>query len=444
MRIGVIGSGISGLTAAWALDQEGHDVELLEAGDKVGMAAHSLDLDLDGVTRVGDVPSRMFNHRQWPQLCRLYDRLGVSTIPVDASQTLCDVQGACYLKLENGLRPGMGASLLWDRHARQLLRAAATLQRDGRRDLAAGLVDEITLQSYLAQSDVPERFVYDVLYPSLASTVCTCSYQSLDRYPASLVLQLLSGLTDETEALLKTTHGTRDVVDRLLQGGVTLRLQTLVEQVEAIQSDRVEIKIKLPSGQTQTESYDQVVVATQANHARDLLCPSDEGLFQQEREILAMFDYERVPVVVHRDHRLLPARSADWATFNMVSRRAPDPAAMCTVWMNRFHADWKLDGQSPAPDVFQTINPLWEPESGTLIREAVLERPVVNHRTQLGWDRLGQLQERPGRRLWFCGSYAAAGVPLLETGVVSALQIAQRIRSHSRWEESSSAGPFWV
>ncbi|MEE2826401.1 MAG: FAD-dependent oxidoreductase, partial [Planctomycetota bacterium] len=140
MRIGVIGSGISGLTAAWALDQEGQDVELLEAGDKVGMAAHSLDLDLDGVTRVGDVPSRMFNRRQWPQLCRLYDRLGVSTMPVDASQTLCDVQGACYLKLDNGLRPGMGASLLWDRHARHLLRAAAALQRDGRRDLAAGLV----------------------------------------------------------------------------------------------------------------------------------------------------------------------------------------------------------------------------------------------------------------------------------------------------------------
>ena len=40
---------------------------------------------------------------------------------------------------------------------------------------------------------------------------------------------------------------------------------------------------------------------------------------------------------------------------------------------------------------------------------------------------LQALQARPGRRVWLCGSYAQAGVPLLESAVRSASEVARAI-----------------
>ena len=90
--------------------------------------------------------------------------------------------------------------------------------------------------------------------------------------------------------------------------------------------------------------------------------------------------------------------------------------------MNRFHDGWNL--QSP---VFQTINPLVQPQKESVLARISLQRPVVSQHTYQLWEQLAQIQNAPGRRIWFAGSYASEGLPLLETGVRSAKQIALRI-----------------
>lgn len=419
MRFGIIGSGIAGLTAAWALDRSGHDVDLFECGSSLGMAAQTVDLNLDDKVRVGDVPSRMFNRLQWPNLCLLYDLLGVDTVPVEPSQTFSHLHGPVYLRLKNAYRAKLDRNFLLDRTVRKILKTAAELKSAGVRDLAAGLPSDLTLGSYLSNSGVSRDFISDFLYPTLSSTVCTCSYASLDAYPASIILQALRELTADGETLLKTTRGTRDVVNRLVSGNLATRLNTRVHQIDAPPTGPVDLKLQLPDGRMQTETFDHVVVSTQANHARDLLNERSA----EDREILAMFDYESIPVVVHLDSRLMPPRRGHWGTFNMISERDPQPAAMCTVLMNQFHSDWQM----PSPAVFQTINPILEPDSGKVIQAAVLQRPLVNRHSQVAWERLSAAMLRPGRRIWFCGSYAVAGVPLLETGVVSAVNVLQAL-----------------
>ncbi len=44
MRIGIIGAGGAGLTAAWLLEQD-HDVTLFEAEERLGGHAHTIDID---------------------------------------------------------------------------------------------------------------------------------------------------------------------------------------------------------------------------------------------------------------------------------------------------------------------------------------------------------------------------------------------------------------
>lgn len=414
MRFGIIGSGIAGLTAAWALERSGHDVDLFECRSSLGMAAQTVELNLDDKVCVGDVPSRMFNRLQWPNLCALYDLLGVDTVPVEPSQTFSHLHEPVYLRLKNAYQAKVDTRFLLDRSVRKILKTAAELRDAGVRDLAGRLSPDLTLESYLSQTGIPRDFILDFLYPTLSSTVCTCSYSSLDAYPASIILHMLRELTADGETLQKTAHGTRDVVNRLVSGNLALRLNTRVHQVDADQAGPVDLTLQLPDGRMQTESFDHVVVSTQANQACDLL----NERFVEEREYLAMFDYERIPVIVHLDTRLMPPRRADWGTFNMISLQGVQPAAMCTVLMNQFHPEWDLS--SP---VFQTINPIHEPDPGNVLQRTVLQRPLVNRQTQVAWQRLSAGMLQPGRRIWFCGSYAVPGVPLLETGVVSALKV---------------------
>ncbi len=414
MKFAVIGSGIAGLTAAWALDRRGYDVELFESRDSVAMAAHTVEFESDGQVWLGDVPSRMFNRLQWPNLCRLYEQLGVATVPVEPSQTFCQSNGPVYLRMNNGYRTEVDKKFLFQSRGRKLLKAAANLKAVGVSDLVDGVSSDLSLGAYLKDRQVSAEFVRDFLYPTLSSTVCTCSYASLDDYPASIILDVLRCLTSEGETLFKTAHGTRDVVQRLVSGSVALRLSTEVCRIAILSNAQVELTVKKAGGQVDVEAFDHVIVCTQANQAHDLLAES----LTEDRDILSMFHYESVPVVVHTDSSLMPSQVKQWGTFNMVSQAGDEPAAMCSVWMNQFHSDWQLT--SP---VFQTINPILEPNPESVIQRVVLQRPIVNAHTQIAWGRLAEARLQQNRRLWFCGSYAATGVPLLETGVASAIEV---------------------
>ena len=76
MRIAVVGSGISGLSAAWLLSRR-HQVTLFEAENRLGGHTHTVDVTLDGQTFPVDTGFLVFNHRTYPELTRLFDTLGV-------------------------------------------------------------------------------------------------------------------------------------------------------------------------------------------------------------------------------------------------------------------------------------------------------------------------------------------------------------------------------
>ena len=164
---------------------------------------------------------------------------------------------------------------------------------------------------------------------------------------------------------------------------------------------------------------DHLVVATQANTAIQLL----PALQPAERETLATFLYETIQVIVHTDRNWMPLRERDWSTFNMLVA-GNRQAAMCSVWLNRFHSDWQLE-----VPVFQTINAFAEPDPEKVISRGVLQRPVVTMKSRQAWDRIGEMNRQAERRIWFCGSYAGAGTPLLESGVNSAMAVAEAIQN---------------
>ena len=402
MQVGVIGSGIAGLYAAYRFSLAGARVTLFERQPAVGMGAHSFEFQ----GQPGDVPSRMLNRLLWPRLLELYDDLGIEVSPVDPGQTFYDASGQVYLTLDESYRPWNLLTSMLSAKSRRILSDAERLMRTGGEALDR-LTQDVSFGEFLGDERYSEDFVYGFLYPTLSSTVCTCSYEALDRYPAQLVLDVLQRLTGvdvgtEPPKLLRVARGTKSVEHRLLASVDEVLTGTRVDCVQRLE-DGVSIEFL-----GQTRKFDHVVMATQANTGLRLV----SDLRSQERELLGSVEYETVHVCVHDDTSWMPAQRRNWRTFNMRVHRGQARHASCTVWMNRFH-HW----ESASPDQFQTISDVRpEPSNGTSLR---LQRPVVNRFSFANWALLDRLHRESERRLWFVGSWAYAGLPLLESGIES-------------------------
>ena len=107
-------------------------------------------------------------------------------------------------------------------------------------DLADGLSVQNTLADYLQHQNYSQTFIYDFLYPILASTVCICSYACLNAYPAPVILQTLLNLFG-SQPLLRTKYGTQGVVKRLSGGIDDIRYGTTVRAVD-LTPDGVKVK----------------------------------------------------------------------------------------------------------------------------------------------------------------------------------------------------------
>ncbi|MEM1261440.1 MAG: FAD-dependent oxidoreductase [Pseudomonadota bacterium] len=413
MRIAVVGSGIAGLSAARLLSRD-HEVTVFEKSARLGMDAHSLDVNYpDGAARV-DVPLRVFFDGFYPNLTTLYRELDIDFKPINYAASFGYLNERTFFRFDNyrfgsyaipflkGLSSFRGKALRigWD---------IVRFFRKMPKSLAAGISDSTTLEDYLRQHNYSDVFAYGFLYPAFAG-ICTCSHASIKRYPARVILEYLnSGIL--LSSVQRVTHGTQEVVQLLARDVQTIKLDAAVTEVTST-PDGVKVQTT-----DQRFTFDHVVLATQANQTARLL----DRASAEERKALVAFDYEPSRVVVHRDTTLAPAGGeAAWAPVNFV---LPDDRAtpMATIWMNAIQA---MPGLGP---VFQTWNPLIEPAPGTVLGEATFERPVVTTRSLQALNELRRLHAQPGRRVWFCGSYAAHGIPLLESATKSAMAVAENV-----------------
>ncbi|MEO0574230.1 MAG: FAD-dependent oxidoreductase [Pseudomonadota bacterium] len=423
VRIAVVGSGIAGLSAAWLLSKK-HHVTLFEKFDHLGMDAHSIALPGEhGGARI-DVPLRVFFDGFYPNLTALYQELGAEYKPVNYSASFGTLNDNTYFRYDNYRAgrfafPFLKGTKSLNRKALRISWDILRLFRESPKSIARGIADDITLQSYLDAHHYSTAFAEGFLYPAFCG-ICTCSHESIKTYPARVILEYLnSGLL--LSSVRRVTLGTQEVVT-LLAGQVhDVKLGVTVTGVGRTDGGAT---VRTTDS---TSTFDHVVLATQANQSEQIL----ENASPEERQLLASFSYEPSRVVVHKDTRLAPPGGpAQWAPVNFLLAKE-DTAPMATIWMNAIQS---IPGADP---VFQTWNPVIEADPSLVLGEARFERPVVNAASLGGLQRLTELHEQPDRRIWFCGSYAAHGIPLLESATTSAASIAQRFGSQRPWAASN-------
>lgn len=84
MKLAIIGSGISGLTAAYYLHRQ-HEITVYEANDYIGGHTATVDVTIAGQNHAVDTGFIVFNDRTYPNFMRLMDEIGVCCVPTQMS-----------------------------------------------------------------------------------------------------------------------------------------------------------------------------------------------------------------------------------------------------------------------------------------------------------------------------------------------------------------------
>ena len=420
-KIAVVGSGIAGLSVAWLLGRY-HDVTLYERHDHPGMGAFNLTYKDGSIEERIDVPLRAFNTCHYKNLVALYKEMGVEIQRTDHSASYSSngnksiYFGYRYIEFGQRALPMFASLSRVNLKSLTIAKDAARFLVFAKRDKRKGLTDGLTIEHYLRANQYSSAFIEEVIFPSFAA-ICTCSYAAVKQYPAETIIDFLaSGML--FNGIWRAKRGAEDAINKMLKNCNALHCNTEVKSISK-QNGRVSV---LETNGNEHE-FDHVVIAVQANQAVKMIA-KDEVAAQK---LLNKIPYERSEVVVHGDIGLIPHKQQDRAPVNFLLDSDQDKP-MASIWLNAIYPS--LKGRSP---LFQTWNPILEPKSETVVGRSHFERPLVNLESLRAIKSLNKLHKETDRQIWYCGSYAMPGIPLLESAVQSAMSIAESLGADTPW-----------
>lgn len=422
LDIAVVGSGISGLSAAWLLSK-GHKVTLFEAADRLG--GHSNTVEACGVPV--DTGFIVFNERTYPNLTALLQHLDVPTRETVMSFAVSLDHGRLeYSGDLRGLfaqRRNLVSPRFWS-----MLRDLVRFYKAAPRDLPD--MGEQGLGAYLDGLGCGAAFRDDHLYP-MAAAIWSTPVKDIPYHPAAAFVRFFEnhGLLQFRERPMWRTveGGSREYVKRISASFADrVRLSSPVRAVRRLANG---VEIDAGAG---FERFDHVVIAAHADQALAMLADHDA----EERALLGAFPYRRNEAVLHSDARLMPRRRKVWSAWNYAAERCADEHQLSvTYWMNR------LQHLPTNNELFVTLNPLVEPDAELVHRREIYHHPVFDTAAGLAQPRLWSLQGR--RRTWFCGAWFGAGFH--EDGLQAGLAVAEQLGSLRRpWQVENESGRIHV
>lgn len=427
-RIAVIGSGISGLAAAWMLSRS-HDVVLYEKEDRLGGHTNTVAVHGPAGPLSVDTGFIVFNHATYPNLTALLDHLGVATRATDMSFSVSadggrfeycgsDSPRTLFAQPSNVLRPRF-----WS-----MLRDLVRFYREAPGLLERPDADSLTLGDYLRQGGYGCAFVDDHLVP-MGAAIWSAAPAALLDHPAGAFIRFCQNhgllLLKDRPRWRTVIGGSKCYVDAMMAGfRGDVRLNTAVQRVERRPQGAVVI-----DRQGEPDVFDAVILAAHADQALGMLADADET----ERALLSAIPYQRNVAYLHRDAGLMPRRRAAWASWNYLARSEGDPQAPASVtyWMNR------LQGLPESDPLFVSLNPPRPPDEGTILRAFPYEHPVFGPKSAAAQKAFWSLQGQ--RRTWFCGAWFGAGFH--EDGLQAGLAVAEQISGVRRpWSVAEESG----
>lgn len=412
-KIAVIGSGISGLGAAWAL-RDTADVVLFERDERPGGHACTHIFDYEGHETAVDLGFIVYNSMNYPNLIGFFDALGVETQPSDMSFAVSDPKGwewastlkGIFAQTQNLVNPE------FHRFWRTILR----FNDLARAELAAGPIRDTTLGAWLDRHGFSAAFRQNYILP-MGAAIWSTPEDDMLNYPAQSFFQFFDNhrlMHKERPKWRTVTGGSRNYVERAHRDlGERVRLGMPVERIYPFGD-----KVSVVSRGNVAEIFDEVILASHSNESLRLV----EDHYEDQAFLLRSVRYRPNRIYLHRDPALMPRRRAAWASWNVLKQGGED--VCLTYWMNR------LQGLPDERPVFITLNPERPPAPELTFHEYSFDHPQFDAAAEAAVRSIRRIQGKD--RLWFAGAWMGRGFH--EDGLKSGLSAALSLGGSVPWE----------
>jgi len=405
-RIAVIGSGISGLSAAYHLRKQA-DVTLFEAGSYFGGHTHTVDVTLPSpqgmVTHGVDTGFLVFNERTYPGMIGLFAELQVQTSASDMSFSVQTPRALGQRAMEWS---GSNLNTVFAQRSNLFSPTFLGMLRDVLRfnALANALAergdDHVLMQplgEFLEAYKFGSAFRHWYLLPMLGC-IWSCPTDQMLQFPVATMVRFCHnhGLIQVVNRpqWFTVTGGAKHYVEKLLRHIPHTHLQTPVKRIERNDSGA---RVFTETG---SEVFDTVVLACHADQALSLLAQPTP----QEQALLGAIRYHPNKAILHTDTSVMPKKRLAWAAWNY--ERATDlgleSSRVCLhYWINRLQ---------PLPfsqDVVVSLNPVRAIDPSKVLGEYDYAHPVFDLGAIKAQSQLPSLQGQ--QNTWYAGAWMGYG-----------------------------------
>jgi uncharacterized protein len=412
VRIAIIGTGISGLTAAHLL-HAAHDVTVFEAGDHVGGHTNTISVDAEDGPWDIDTGFIVLNDRNYPRFSSMLDEMEVARQPTNMSFSV-SAEAEDFEYSSHGVRGLLAQPSNLGRPAYVRMVADYVRFNGAARRLLAEVDDDRSLGAFLEEEGFSRWFVDRLLVPQ-AAAVWSADPAQMWTFPARFLVRFFAH------------HGMLSLTGRprwsTIRGGSARYVEALIAPfahrirvgtpVVAVTRHPTHVDV-VPDGGP-PEEFDEVVIAAHADDALALLTDPNPA----EVEVLGAFAYQPNEAVLHTDRSLLPRRRAAWAAWNYHLPAEPRERCAVTYSMNHLQA---LDAER---SYCVTLNRTAAIDPEQIIRVVPVSHPVFTRASMAAQPRRAEISGV--RRTHYCGAYWGWGFH--EDGVVSAEQAVAGVRA---------------
>ena len=406
MKIAVVGSGISGLSAAYYLSKS-HNVDLFEKEDHFGGHSHTIDLLINEKKISIDIGFIVFNFQTYPNLINFFQE---NDIEIEKSNMSFSVS----VDNTNFEYCGKGLGGIFSNKSNlfniEFLRMFFDIIKFYKKNSQVYTLNEkITLGEYLKINKLSKTFIEYHIIP-MVSAIWSMPPHEASEMPISFFLKFFQN------------HGLFKLKNRPQWYTVSNRSRTYVNKIisqisgEHYKNYKV-TKIKRKSsgldlfygGESEYFNYDKVILATHADEALKLI----ENPTEDEISILSNFSYRENVAYIHTDERAMPSNKKAWSSWNSSIDNKDLEKNSITYWLNLLQ-NLKCD-----ENIFLTLNPYFKINEKKVINKVNFTHPYYDQKALDAQPELNKLQNQ--KDLLFCGSYFGYGFH--EDGIKSSIEM---------------------
>ncbi len=398
-RIGVIGAGISGLSAAHLLSQKGHLVDIFEKESKLGGHTDTHTLDLHGSTVNVDSGFIVFNNRNYKNLINFFEELNIKINKSDMSFSYSSESYSWSSKDFFNIINYLSIRQL------SLLKNIINFKRVAIKEIESN--SELTLGEWLDQIKFPKEFERTYILP-MGAAIWSTDTKKIKDFPLMSYLKFFQnhGLFDliNRPQWFSVHNGSNEYIKVLLRkwsvNKVHLKSNVLISKKDN--------RFLLTNNDGQHE-YDYLIFACHANQINE--CIDFEWKYST---LFKSISYVQNTVFLHIDPSYMPHDKKMWASWNTCQNRH---SFGLTYWMNNLQ---KLNTDQ---DIFVSLGDI-KPRADMVLKEMNYQHPLYNQALNNAVKEIKLIQGNDN--IFFVGAYHGNGFH--EDGLKSAKGVVRMIQ----------------